>query len=326
MKKLSLMLMTGLAITLTACGGTVVGQPEPEPAEVVEDVREDNEKEPETDPVADVDAPSEESLINDFKEAQDLWFRFEGGMESDYSDTVTGEINGYEMEFYRVTEPGIGTLQELEDYLSERVDRDYVKDAMSGTEMYMESDGALYACPAGRGDDLSIGWVELAAETDGETGKVIVTIHRQDCYMVLGDWYENGEVDTYEYPFTVVDGHAVFESMEYLCGSCPIESPVEGYDVASLEAALMEAAEGTWVSEDGTSRYEILPDGKFTYYIEGEAQYSGSITPSGADGGSYMMNGEDISGTIFVMDLDQSGTPIILFDDGSTVFVKEGMG
>ena len=187
MKKLSLMLMTGLAITLAACGGTVVGQPEPEPAEVVEDVREDNEKEPETDPVADVDAPSEESLINDFK---DLLFRFEGGMESDFSDTVTGEINGYEMEFYRVTEPGIGTLQELEDYLSERVDRDYVKDAMNGTEMYMESDGALYACPAGRGDDLSIGWVELAAETDGETGKVIVTIHRQDCYMVLGDWYE----------------------------------------------------------------------------------------------------------------------------------------
>ncbi|MCR4792237.1 MAG: hypothetical protein K5871_05775 [Lachnospiraceae bacterium] len=325
MKKLSVLLITGLTIALTACG-TASEQPAPETSEVVEDTTEntveDTVQEPEADPVAETEAPSEESLINDFREAQDLWFRFEGGFDSDYDDTVMGEISGYAAEFYRVTEPGISSLQDLEDYLSARVDREYVAEAMSKTEMYMESDGSLYACPAGRGDDLSIGWVEFAAETNGTTGNVIVTIHRMDYYLALQDFYESGEVNVYEYPFTIVDGHAMFDSMNYLCGSYPAEAPIDGYDVAALETALMEAVEGTWFDEDGSSYYEILADGTFTYYADGEALYSGYIVASGDDGGSYMMNGDDFNGTVFVMDLDQAGIPIILFDDGGTVFTK----
>lgn len=334
MKKLAVLLITGLVITLTACG-TATEQPESARSENTVETSDDNEQEseqepvsePVSDPVADTDIPSEESLINDFRDAQDLWLKFEGGMENDYSDAVMGKVYDYDAEFYRVTEPGIGTLQELEDYLSARVDREYVKKAMSETEMYMESDGVLYSCPAGRGDDLSIAWVEFAAETDGESGEVTVAIHRQDFYMGLGDWYENGDIDIYEYPFTLEDGHAIFDSMNFICGSCPIESPIDGYDYDSLETALMDALEGTWLAEEGSDYYEMTSDGQFTYYAGGEEMHSGYIVSSSEDGGSYMMDGEDINGTVFVMDIDPySRAQIILFDDGSTVFTKVGEG
>ena len=80
--------MTGLVICLCACG-SASEQPQ--------------------EPVEETNAVSEESLIEDFKEAQELWFRFEGGLENDYDDSVTGQIYGYDMDFYRVSEPGIGS-------------------------------------------------------------------------------------------------------------------------------------------------------------------------------------------------------------------------
>ena len=274
----------------------------------------------------DTDTISEDSLIEDFKKAQELWFRFEGGLENDYSDSVTGQIYGYDADFYRVTEPGIESIQDLKDYLSSRVDNEYVEEALSETEQYMEVDGVLYSCPAGRGDDLSIGWVEFSAENDGTNGKVTVTIHRQDFYDSLGEWYENGYVDSYEYPFTIVDGHAVFESMDYLCGSSPEESPRVGYDADSLETALLEVLEGTWMCEDGSNYYEILSDGSFTYYINDEARYSGYIVSSRSNDGSYMMEGDDFNGTVFTLDVDRDGIPAIFFDNGYTVFTKDGEG
>jgi hypothetical protein len=326
MKKLTVLLMTGLVICLCACGSASEQPQEPAPAEVEVETPDEPEEEPKEEPSEDTNAVSEESLIEDFNEAQELWFRFEGGLENDYDDSVTGQINGYDMEFYRVSEPGIGSLQDLKDYLAERVDMDYVEEALSGTEQYMEVDGVLYSCPAGRGDDLSIGWVEFSADNDGSKGKVTVTIHRQDYYSVLQDWYENGYVDSYEYPFTIVDGHAVFESMDYLCGSHPEESPRDGYDADSLEAALLGVLEGTWTSEDGATYYEILSDGTFTYYSVDEELSSGYIETSRMDDGSYLMEGEDFNGTFFTLDVDQEGIPAIFFDDGATIFVKDGQG
>ena len=326
MKKMTLMLITGLTIALAACGGVSEQPQEPEPAEITADEPEPEEPEVPSEDESDTDIPSEESLIADFKEAQNLWFKFEGGLETDYSDSVNAQVNGYDMEYFRVTEPGIGTLDELAEYLSARVDKDFVENAVYNNDQYMESDGALYSCPAGRGDDLSIGWVEFAAETDGKSGKVIVTIHRQDYYDLLGDFYESGEIDTYEYPFSIEDGHAIFDFMEYNCGSCPYEAPVEGYDSESLEAALLGLLEGRWIYDDGSAYYDITADGSFTYYIDGEAVNTGYITSSLSDDATYMMNGDDISGTFFTYDRDQSGVPVILFDNRSTVFTMEGKG
>ena len=144
--------------------------------------------------------------------------------------------------------------------------------------------------------------------------------------MICSEIFTKAEIDTYEYPFSIEDGHAIFDFMEYNCGSCPYEAPVEGYDSESLEAALLGLLEGRWIYDDGSSYYDILADGSFTYYIDGEAINTGYITSSLSDDGSYMMNGEDINGTLFTLDKDESGIPVILFDNGGTVFTMEGKG
>ena len=325
MKKLTMMLLVGMTIALTACG---TAAEEPRNSEDTEITAEDSDDEEEevSDDEPDIDIPSEESLIDDFREAQEIWFEYEGGLETDYTDSVEGQISAFDTEFYRVSEPGIGSLQELKDYLSARVDEDFVEELLNDTDQFMEVDGNLYMCPAGRGDDLSIGWVEFAAETDGETGKVIVTIHRQDYFSLLEDWYETGDVDSYEYSFTLEDGHAIFDSMDYLCGSFPEESPRAGYDADSLETALVSLLEGRWLNEDGSNYYEICDDGSFTFYINDEESGTGYIFSSRCDDCSYMMNGDDFNGTIFTLGFDEDGIPVILFDNGGTVFTIEGKG
>ena len=323
-KKIMSIVALGMIVSLAACGesGAPASTPEVTPASTSVSVSEVVNNEPVSDPVA----PSEESLIDDFREAQNLWYKFESGLESDYEDQISGQINGYDNVFYRVTEPGMGSIQEMTDTLSARIDRAFVEKAISDDQKFKEVDGVLYASPVGRGDDMSICYVDLAAESDGESGKVIVTIHRQDYFDALGDFYETGALDVHEYPFTIVDGHAVFSTMEYLCGPSPMNKPEEGHDADSLEAALIGLLEGKWTFSDGSSYYEINADGTFTYYTGDEVAYSGVIFSSRSDDGSYMMEGQDISNTLFTLGKDDNGMPVLLFDGGASVFTQEGRG
>jgi hypothetical protein len=56
--------------------------------------------------------------------------------------------------------------------------------------------------------------VDYDAQLSGDTGKVIVTIHRQDYDDASGDWVLTGETDVCEFPFTLLNGHAVFSTMK----------------------------------------------------------------------------------------------------------------
>ena len=244
-KALSMILTVGLMATLTACGNS--GDLDPvypdDDNEIVYDeptvdndvtYNEGSDENYDENAVSDVVDASDETVINDYREAQALWFLYECGAMQDYEDGITADLNGYDMEFYRVTEEGFSTYAEMVDTLSTYVDRTFVENTIAENGRFVEQDGVLYACPAGRGDDLTIAWVDFEVEN----GTLTVNIHRQDFFDDLGDWFETGEVDSYQYTFSLVNGHAVFDTMDYLCGSYPMEQPIEGHDIDAYNALL----------------------------------------------------------------------------------------
>ncbi len=324
-KTLSTMLALGMVLTLTACGASGSGSsasdstPASATASASVSASKDN---PVSDPTA---AATEASVIEDFKQAQQCWFKLEGALSTDSSDTKSGTINGYSSDFFRVNEPGIGSYDDLLEYVSQYVDTSFAEDVINNDEKFMNADGALYMCPAGRGDDMSISWVEFSANLNGDSGSVAVTIHRQDFFDSLGDWYETGDIDQHEFPFTVEDGHAVFSSMEYICGPAPEEAPAEGHDASSLDLALLGKLQGKWFCSDD-SYIEINSDGSFETYTAGEKTASGYIETSRGDDGSYLMAGEGFSNTFFELGTDDDGTPVLLFDGGGTVYTLAGQG
>ena len=98
--------------------------------------------------------------------------------------------------------------------LSKFVDKAFVDAQLAGSEMLREFDGELYAAAAGRGDDLSIASVDCKAQMNGESGRVIVTICRQDFDDAAEKWVRTGKTDVHKFPFVLRDGHAVFSTME----------------------------------------------------------------------------------------------------------------
>ena len=321
------MIFAVLSLTVAAifagCGGKEPAAPASASDSVyVEDKPEVTSTEPEVVEEPDQGLP-ESAFIDAFLEAQDKWFMFEGGISTDHNDSIPGTINGFDTEFYRVNEPGISTMDDLINVLSENVDYAYVQNAVNTTESYVEQDGVLYNCPAGRGDDMTICWVEYSVDLNGDAGEVIVTIHRQDFFDALNDWYETGAIDNYSFPFTVVDSTPVFDEMYYLCGGYYTDGPEAGHDADSLEAALLALLEGKWVCTTDDTYYEIQADGTFSYCIDSEASQSGYIVSSRSNDGSYMMGGEDFSNTFFTLSYDDTGAASISFSEGSIVYIKE---
>ncbi len=202
MKKfITTVLITVFVLSLTACGDET-----------------DNSNENDSDePASTIVSISEETAINDFAEAQHMLSMVDGMLEADYSDVAVEEVDGYDREYYRVTEPGISTLQDLKELLYTRMDSNFVDSVIDNAQTLREFDGVLYMCPAGRGDDLTIASVEysMLLNDDGVSGTLIAMIHRQDFSDETGDWYETGEVDEEYFDFDIVDGHAVFATMKY---------------------------------------------------------------------------------------------------------------
>ncbi len=165
-----------------------------------------------------LDLPAEARVIGDFHEAQELWSWLDSGAPVDDSDKQNAEIGGVTYELYRLNSPGVNTISDLSDKLSRYVDKAFVDAQLAKTDQFRELDGKLYVYIAGRGDDLTIASVDYEAQmgADGKGGKVIATIHRQDNDDATGAWKLTGAVDTHEFPFTLYDGHAVFDRMEYL--------------------------------------------------------------------------------------------------------------
>ena len=59
---------------------------------------------------------------------------------------------------------------------------------------------------------MEIAAEEHSASLKGKSGTVTQTVWLRNWDDAAGDWVLTGETETYEYPFTLADGHAVFSA------------------------------------------------------------------------------------------------------------------
>ena len=156
-----------------------------------------------------LNVPQDEIIIADYYTTKTLWSWF--NMTTPPVDSGAPGITVDGLPLARVTLRDVNTLDELRALLCEHVSAE-LADEWLATGRFVESDGALYAAWADRGSDITILNDELSATVIGSSGILTQRITR-------GDWSDDAQtfvptdtVDTYEYPFTLVDGHAVFSA------------------------------------------------------------------------------------------------------------------
>lgn len=156
-----------------------------------------------------LNVPQDEIILADYYTTKTLWSWF--NMTTPPVDSGAPGITVDGLPLARVTLRDVNTLDELRALLCEHVSAE-LADEWLATGRFVESDGALYAAWADRGSDITILNDELSATVIGSSGILTQRITR-------GDWSDDAQafvptdtVDTYEYPFTLVDGHAVFSA------------------------------------------------------------------------------------------------------------------
>ena len=170
-------------------------------------------------------APSTESKVMGwYYEAFDMWYWFEGMLPFDYTDTVTVNRDGNELNYTRVDIPGADSIDDVRNMMLTRMTEELadarLDKAMNGTDypLFLETAGKLYAMVWGRGGDMSIRSINYRVDMDpdGRGGRVVATITWQDYDEDSGDWVLTGETSDFEYPFVIKDGGAVFTEFHTL--------------------------------------------------------------------------------------------------------------
>ncbi len=161
-----------------------------------------------------LDVPQEQIVLSDFNTAATLWSWFymtTAPLDTDSAPVAEEDL----LTYYRCKIGGVTTLDALRALLCEHVSEE-VADEWLAVEpaRFAEYDGVLCSYQADRGSDLSIGGVEYTVTFDGDGGELIQTVSRQD-WDANGNVCLTGETDEYVYPFTLVDGHAVFSAFPY---------------------------------------------------------------------------------------------------------------
>ena len=156
-----------------------------------------------------LNVPQDEIILADYYTTKTLWSWF--NMTTPPVDSGAPGITVDGLPLARVTLGDVNTLDELRALLCEHVSAE-LADEWLATGRFVESDGALYAAWADRGSDITIMGDEMEVTIIGSSG--ILTQH-----ITRGDWSDDAQafvptdtVDTYEYPFTLVNGHAVFSA------------------------------------------------------------------------------------------------------------------
>ena len=156
-----------------------------------------------------LDVPQDEIILADYYTTKTLWSWF--NMTTPPVDNGAPGITVDGLPLARVTLGDVNTLDELRALLCEHVSAE-LADEWLATGRFVESDGALYAAWADRGSDITILNDELSSTVIGSSGVLIQTITRGDWSDDAQTFVPTGTVDTYEYPFTLADGHAVFSA------------------------------------------------------------------------------------------------------------------
>ena len=156
-----------------------------------------------------LNVPQDEIIIADYYTTKTLWSWF--NMTTPPVDSGAPGITVDGLPLARVTLGDVNTLDELRALLCEHVSAE-LADEWLATGRFVESDGALYAAWADRGSDITIDGASYLVAWNGDSGELIQTITRRAWNDAAGNFVPVPGTETYSYPFTTVNGHAVFSA------------------------------------------------------------------------------------------------------------------
>ena len=160
-----------------------------------------------------LDVSQEQIVLSDFDTAATLWSWFYMG-DPPMDCNVTSEVNG---SLYYLTDiDGVKTMKDLRTLLCRYVTPELAGEWLdSAGQRYCDIDGQLYAMSAGRGSNESLGKDTRSVALNGDGGVLTQTVALLEWDDTAQAWTDTGKTETYEYPFTLVDGHAVFSAFPY---------------------------------------------------------------------------------------------------------------
>ena len=161
-----------------------------------------------------LDVPQDEIIIADYYTTKTLWSWF--NMTTPPVDSGAPGITVDGLPLARVTLGDVNTLDELRALLCEHVSAELADEWLGSTEQrYRDIDGRLYVMSAGRGGNESLGGYTCTAALDGDSGVLTQTVVLLAWDDTAQAWADTGKTEAYEYPFTLVNGHAVFSAFPY---------------------------------------------------------------------------------------------------------------
>ena len=156
-----------------------------------------------------LDVPRDEIVIADYNTTQTLWSWFYQTTPPIDADAPAVMANG--QSFDRVSLGEINTLDALRALLCEHVSEELADEWLSGSSL-TELNDALYVLCADRGYDITIDGASYLVAWNGDSGELIQTITRREWNDTAGNFVPVPGTETYSYPFTTVNGHAVFSA------------------------------------------------------------------------------------------------------------------
>ena len=156
-----------------------------------------------------LNVPQDEIIIADYYTTKTLWSWF--NMTTPPVDSGAPGITVDGLPLARVTLGDVNTLDELRALLCEHVSAE-LADEWLATGRFVESDGALYAAWADRGSDITIDTESYLVAWNGDSGELIQTITRREWNDAAGNFVPVPGTETYSYPFTTMNRHAVFSA------------------------------------------------------------------------------------------------------------------
>ena len=156
-----------------------------------------------------LDVPQDEIIIADYNTTQTLWSWFYQTTPPIDANAPAVMANG--QSFNRVSLGEINTLDALRALLCEHISEELADEWLSGSGL-TELNDALYVLCADRGYDITIDGASYLVAWNGDSGELIQTITRREWNDAAGNFVPVPGTETYSYPFTTVNGHAVFSA------------------------------------------------------------------------------------------------------------------
>lgn len=160
-----------------------------------------------------LDVSQEQRILANFDSAATLWAWFYMG-DPPMDSNVTSEVDG---SLYYLTDiDGVKTMKDLHALLCRYVTPELAGEWLdSAGQRYRDIDGRLYAMSAGRGSNESLGKDTRSVALDGDGGVLTQTVALLEWDDTAQTWTDTGKTESYEYPFMIKDGRAVFSAFPY---------------------------------------------------------------------------------------------------------------